>query len=348
MKKLIDQIIRLSSSFKGLKLMEVCGTHTVSIYKYGIISLLPSNIELISGPGCPVCVTETVFIDKAIEYLNRGYKILTFGDMVRVPGNKSSLEKQGSENVRVVYSPLDALDYAREHRQEKVIFLAVGFETTAPLIAAVVEEAKKNDLSNFFILSSLRLIPPALKYLLDSKEVDINGLLLPGHVATVTGIEDFKKIADKYGVVSVVSGFDAQDIMESIVFSLDMLHKNGEKLRIQYKKVVREEGNILAQGMMCNIFDIIDLNWRGLGKIEKSGLKLKPEYEIFDIESREPLKIDIAKENTGCRCSEIIKGLIKPRECALFDTKCNPQNPQGPCMVSSEGSCAAYYKYGRE
>ncbi len=348
MKKLIDQINRLASSFKKLKFMEVCGTHTVSIYRNGIPSMLPPNIDLISGPGCPVCVTEADFIDKAVEYLKRDYKILTFGDMLRVPGSVSSLDKQCSEGVKIVYSPLDALDYALEHKEEKVIFLAVGFETTSPLIAATVDEAKKKEVSNFFILSSLRLIPPALRCLLGSQEIDIDGFILPGHVAVIIGTEDFEDIADKYGIYGVVSGFEAQDIMESIYLLLSMLKSKKKKVYIQYKRVVKREGNLTARSKMKAVFDITDINWRGLGTIPQSGLRLKNEYKRFDIEEIEPLKIASVLENPACRCSDVIKGVIKPVECPLFNNGCRPEMPFGPCMVSSEGACSAYYKYCRE
>jgi len=346
--KLLNKIKELALNSSGLKFMEVCGTHTVSIYRNGIPSILPSNIDLISGPGCPVCVTEADFIDKAIEYLKKGYKILTFGDMLRVPGSGSSLDKQCSENVKIVYSPLDALDYALKHREEKTIFLAVGFETTSPLIAATVDEAKKREVSNFFILSSLRLIPPALRCLLNSREVDIDGLILPGHVAVITGTEDFENITDEYGICSVISGFEALDIMESIYLLLHMLKNKKEKFALQYKRVVKKEGNILAQEKMNSVFDIIDIDWRGLGEISKSGFKLKNEYKRFDIEEVDHLKIEHVLENPACRCSDIIKGIIKPVECSLFDNGCKPETPFGPCMVSSEGTCAAYYKYCRE
>jgi len=346
--RLLDKIKELALNFSGLKFMEVCGTHTVSIYRNGIPSILPPGIDLISGPGCPVCVTETEFIDKAIEYLKRGYKILTFGDMLRVPGSESSLNKECSEDVKIVYSPLDALDYALENKKEKVIFLAVGFETTSPLIAATVDEAKKNEADNFFILSSLRLMPPALRCLLDSQEVDIDGLILPGHVAVITGTEDFENIADEYEIPSVVSGFEALDIMESVYLLLHMLKNKKEKFALQYKRVVKKEGNILAQEKMYRVFGIVDIDWRGLGTIPQSGLRLRDEYKKFDIEEVEPLKIKSVLENPACRCSDVIKGVIKPVECPLFDNGCSPETPFGPCMVSSEGSCSAYYKYFRD
>ncbi len=348
MDRIISEIKKLALKQKGvLRFMEVCGTHTVSIFRYGIPSVLPENIKLISGPGCPVCVTDTDFIDKAIEYLRRGYKIFTFGDMLRVPGSKTSLEKEASQDIHIVYSPLDALFYALKNKNEKVLLLAVGFETTAPLIAATVLEAYNEKASNFFILSSLKLIPPALESLLKSGELNIDGLILPGHVAVIIGISSFKRIAEKYNMPSVISGFEAKDILETVFVLLGLI-KNKELFNVQYKRAVNDGGNISAQEMLKCVFDIDCINWRGLGNIHSSGLKLKEKYKSYDIERKEPLKIKISKQDSTCRCSDVIKGLITPHECGFFAKKCSPQNPLGPCMVSSEGTCSAYYKYCRE
>lgn len=327
--------------------MEVCGTHTVSIYKFGIPSILPASIKLISGPGCPVCVTEQDYIDKAIAYLKKGYKIFTFGDMVRVPGGRSSLEKETSNALKIIYSPLDALQYAKGNKKDKIILLAVGFETTAPLIAAVVEEAYHQKLSNFFIFSALKLIPPAIRNLLDSKEIKIDGFILPGHVSTIIGAHEFKEIAQNYNIPSVISGFEAEDIIESIYFLVSMLRDKKEFFKIQYRRVVKEEGNVLAKRKIQAIFDVVETKWRGLGRIDNSGLRLKPKYKMFDIEVMDDIRVGPVNIDSRCKCGDVIKGLLLPFECPLFGEICTPENPYGPCMVSSEGSCSAYYKYGR-
>jgi hydrogenase expression/formation protein HypD len=346
-RSIINQINQIASGLGEINLMEVCGTHTVSIYRFGIHSLLPKNIRLVSGPGCPVCVTEPDYIDKALEYLRRGYKIATFGDMVKVPASSGSLEKEASENLLVVYSPLDALDYAKRCEGQKVIFLGVGFETTAPLIAGVLQDAYKEGISNFYLLTSLRLIPPAIEFLLKSGEIKIDGFILPGHVSTVIGANAFEDIVDKYKVPSVISGFEAEDIIESVYLLLDMIREGRPHLKVQYKRAVRGEGNVLAKEAINDVFDVIDINWRGLGKIERSALALKGKYQKFDIEVIDPVQIKESKVDPRCRCGDVIKGLIEPFQCPLFEKVCNPQNPYGPCMVSSEGSCSAYYKYGR-
>lgn len=346
-RSIINKINQVASDLGEINLMEVCGTHTVSIFRFGIHSLLPKNIRLISGPGCPVCVTNVDYIDKALEYLRRGYKIATFGDMVKVPASSGSLEEEASENLLVVYSPLDALEHAKRESEQKLVFLGVGFETTAPLIAGVLQDAYEEGISNFYLLTSLRLIPPAIEFLLKSGEVKIDGFILPGHVSTVIGANAFEGIVDKYKVPSVISGFTAGDIVESIYLLLDMIREGRPRLIVQYKRAVRGEGNILAREAINDVFDVIDVDWRGLGKIERSGLGLKGKYQKFDIEKIEPVQIEESRVDPRCRCGDVIKGLIGPGECPLFEEVCNPQNPCGPCMVSSEGSCSAYYKYGR-
>jgi hydrogenase expression/formation protein HypD len=345
----IDRINDLTYSSDNINLMEVCGTHTVNIHRYGIKSILPENIKLISGPGCPVCVTSISYIDKAIEYAEIGYTILTFGDMLRVPGTNSSFEKEKAKGKKViiVYSPSQALEYAEKNPEEKCLFLAVGFETTAPLIAGIIEDAKKRNIKNLFFFSAHKLIPPAMKKILDLGEVNIDGFICPGHVSTIIGSKPYEFIANDYKIPCVIAGFEPLDIIQSIYFLLRGIYENKPSVFIQYQRVVKEEGNLEALRTLKKIFNISDGIWRGLGIIEKSELRIKEEFEKFDIEKRERIEISNSEENPKCRCGEVLRGLIEPTKCSLFAKECNPQNPIGPCMVSSEGTCSAYYKYGR-
>lgn len=327
-------------------IMEVCGSHTMAISKYGLRQIMPDNIRLISGPGCPVCVTAQNEIDSIIELANKNVTIATFGDLIRVPGNKSSLqaERAAGRDVKVFYSPIDALQYARENPTKEVVFIGIGFETTIPTVAVTIRAAKAENIKNYSVYCLHKTMPEALRALLVGGS-NVQGFLLPGHVSTITGKGIYEFIADEYGVGGVISGFEAKDILMSII----MLLKNYKKpsIEIQYKRVVREEGNIEAQKIIDEIFEPCDSTWRGLGKIAGSGLKIKGKYSDFDA----ALKFDIKPvgeniEAKGCRCGDVLKGFIIPHECPLFGKACTPENPVGPCMVSSEGSCAAFYKYG--
>lgn len=346
--RLLSAIHILAEEFQALHFMEVCGTHTMEIYKTGIPSLLPSNIKLLSGPGCPVCVTSEEFIDKAIAYIKEGYEILTFGDLYRVPGTSGSLETEGAGKVRIIYSPCESLEYAKNNPEKKFILLAVGFETTAPLFAAVVKDARKNNIKNLFLLCGLKLIPPVIAYLLDCKEIKIDGFLLPGHVSTIIGGNTFKQVCSRYKIPGVISGFEDKDILESIFMLLVLLKQKKEFLKIQYKRAVKEEGNVIALREVEEVFEKTRTKWRGIGEIENSGLMLRQKFKHYDISYIHPLKIESHPSNPRCRCGEVLKGIINPAECPLFGTICTPDTPQGPCMVSSEGSCAAVYKYGRK
>ncbi len=349
---LVEKILQTVKEKKQkITLMEVCGTHTTSIFRAGIRSLLPSNITLLSGPGCPVCVTPNHYLDKAIANSRLPDTIITtFGDMMKVPGSSSSLEeeKARSGDIRVVYSPLDSIKIARENPNKKIIFLGVGFETTAPLVASTILEAKEEGLSNLFVLSGHKLIPPAMIALLKSKEVNIDGFICPGHVSTIIGAEPYQPVAKKYGVPSVITGFEPVDLLEGILMLLTQI-VDGKKAKVEiaYTRAVKEEGNRRALSLMDEVFRIGDSQWRGMGIIPKSGFFIKDAFSDFDANKNIKAMVEETKEHPGCICGEILRGVKTPNECSLFGKVCTPENPVGPCMVSSEGTCAAYYKYGR-
>ncbi|MFN3966826.1 MAG: hydrogenase formation protein HypD [Endomicrobiia bacterium] len=340
-KKLVNE------NLQTITIMEVCGTHTMAIFRSGIRAVLPQSIKLISGPGCPVCVTSQEYIDKAIAYSRAGFIITTFGDMFRVPGSDSSLEKESSKgaDVRIVYSPYESIKIAKDNPDKRVIFLSVGFETTTPTIALTLLEAKKIGLKNWFLLCGNKLIPPAMKILAESPELKIDGFICPGHVSTVIGSKPYRFISEKYGIPCVITGFEPTDIFEGIFMLVKQLAEKRASVEVQYRRSVKPEGNPNAVKVMFDVFGIVDSNWRGIGIIPKSGLKLKKEYSEFDIEKVFDVEFETKKEPKGCICGEILKGIKNPTECLLFRKVCNPENPVGACMVSSEGTCSAYYKY---
>ena len=337
---------------KPVRLMEVCGTHTVAIFRQGVKELLPDGLSLISGPGCPVCVTAVEDIEKAMEISKKENVIFTtFGDMMRVPGIKKNLSEAKAEgsDIRVLYSPIDALKIASENKDKKIVFFATGFETTSPSVAATLFEADRKGINNFYIYSVHKLVPPALDALLCSGEVKIDGFIMPGHVSTIIGTRPYGFIAEKYRKPSVITGFEAGDILQGINMLLEQIASNRAEVEIQYKKVVREEGNPKAVALINEYFEPCDAYWRGIGTIPLSGLKLREKYKHRDINS--VIKIETSfisgpQEPKGCSCGEILKGIKTPDECPLFAGVCTPENPVGACMVSTEGSCAAYYKYG--
>ncbi|MBE3088644.1 MAG: hydrogenase formation protein HypD [Actinobacteria bacterium] len=335
---------------KSINIMEVCGTHTMEIARNGLKQLLPPEINLISGPGCPVCVTPINEIDNIIEILkDYDVSIFSFGDMIKVPGSSSSLayEKSIGKDVVICYSPLYALEFAENNPDKNVIFIAIGFETTAPLSSVIVKRASDKKLRNFFIYCTHKIIPPALKVLLKDKEVRIDGLLLPGHVSAIIGSKPYSFIAEDYKIPGVISGFDPEDILQAIKMILIQLQQKKPKIEIEYKSVVKEEGNTVAVNLILEVFQIQDSMWRGLGSIPKSGLKLKPDFSEFDAKLKFPTKKLNSREPKGCECGNVLKGIKKPDDCKLFAKSCTPDNPIGPCMVSSEGTCAAYYKFYR-
>jgi hydrogenase expression/formation protein HypD len=330
--------------------MEVCGGQTHSIIKNGIDQVLPPAIELVHGPGCPVCVTPLEQIDKAIAIASQPEVIFTsFGDMLRVPGSEKDLFIVKSEggDVRVVYSPLDAVKIARENPDRKVVFFAVGFETTAPNNAMAVWQAHREGLKNFSILVSHVLVPPAMKALLSSSKNRVQGYLAAGHVCTVMGWEEYEPIAAQYRVPIVVTGFEPVDILEGVLMVVQQLEKSEARVENQYTRVVRREGNRPAQDLIRRVFEISNRKWRGIGEIPASGLSLRPEFRAYDAEAIFEMGDIHVEEPAECISGLVLQGLKKPNECTAFGTKCTPQTPLGATMVSAEGACAAYYAYSR-
>ncbi|OIP38053.1 hydrogenase formation protein HypD [Candidatus Desantisbacteria bacterium CG2_30_40_21] len=350
-KRLVESINRLSD--KEIVLMEVCGTHTMAIFKHGIKKLLAPSIRLVSGPGCPVCVTAAQDIDVA-RWISRQKDVIftTFGDMIRVPGGASSLERQkGQEgaDIRVVYSILDALDIARNNPTKRVVFFGIGFETTAPSIASGIQLASKQGLDNFFVYSCHKLIPPAMKALLESGEVKIDGFICPGHVSTIIGAKPYEFIAEQYHIPCVITGFEPLDILQAILMLVKARESGQVGVEIQYTRAVKHEGNVVAQRILAEVFEPIDAVWRGIGVIPDSGLKIRQEYSRFDallqFEMPEMSDKSDLSNLSDCICGLILRGIAIPTDCPLFKTVCNTENPVGACMVSLEGTCAAYYKY---
>lgn len=334
-----------NSPVEKFNIMEICGTHTQSISKFGIRGLLYPKINLISGPGCPVCVTSEGYIDTSIEIIKRENVILTtFGDLMKVKGSSESLMEQRRKGVKVkiVYSPLDALKIAEENKNFEVVFLAIGFETTAPLIGLAVKRAKENNINNFSILSCLKIMKPVLKSILEDRDSKIDGIICPGHVAVITGADYFKFIKEEYNISAVVTGFESLDIVAAIYFLINQKESKFENL---YRECVTSYGNLVAKRIIEECFFIGDCIWRGIGKVENSALYLNKKYEEFDALKKFKLLIKEKKENS-CVCGEIILGKKRPIDCEFFGTKCTPSHPVGPCMVSSEGSCAIYFKFG--
>ena len=331
------------------KIMEVCGTHTVAIRRFGLQRLLPAGVKLVSGPGCPVCVTPDSYIDEAVALARQGVVVTSFGDMLRVPGSRSSLEKEraAGADIRAVYSPLDALKIAADSGRE-TIFLAVGFETTAPAISAVAMKTLEKKISNFSLLTALRLVPPALKALV-AADTRLSGFLLPGHVSAIIGKQAYDFL-NKHRLPGVISGFTAEDIISSLLLLLDMHNKGIYKVMNNYPRVVRDSGNEKSRQVLAEVFEPVDAEWRGLGFIANSGLDLKPAYASLDSRHRFAIKTESVPRRNGsrhgCRCGDVLRGLIDPPACPLFNKACRPDQPLGPCMVSTEGSCSAWVTYG--
>ncbi len=331
-----------------VKLMEVCGTHTVSIAKNGLRGVMPERVTLLSGPGCPVCVTANADIDTAIELARRPEVIVTtFGDMMKVPGSYSSLsrEKADGRDVRIVYSPLDALTLAEKNPDREVVFVAVGFETTAPLIAAAIMRAAEQGLENFSVYCAHKTVPAALEALVNDPEVQINGFILPGHVSTIIGSQPYEFLAEQYHVPGVITGFEPVDVLQGVYMLLKQLEEGRAEIEIAYHRGVLPEGNVHAREMVERVFTEVDADWRGIGVIPGTGLKIRAEYAHYDAVVRMPVTLPEPKEIKGCQCGDVLRGVILPFQCKLFGKGCTPEHPIGPCMVSSEGSCAAYYRY---
>ena len=336
-------------SKKPTRFMEFCGGHTVTIFRYGIRQLLPPTIDMVSGPGCPICVTANDDLDKAVALSQiPGVIIATFGDMLKVPGSYSSLEKAKAEGaeVQTVYSATDALDIAQANPDKSVVFLGIGFETTAPTIAASILQAEERGLKNYYVLSLHKVCPPVIKALLDSGEVELQGLVCPGHVSAVIGSKPWEFIAQEYGIPCVISGFEPLDILQCVEMLVEQVEKGESRVEIAYKRGVRPEGNKIALKLMGRVFEPSPARWRGMGEIAGSGLKIREEYKSFDAETKFDIKTAPAVEHKGCICGEILRGVKTPADCKLFAKACTPEKPVGPCMVSAEGSCSAYYLYG--
>ena len=339
----------LKYSERKIRMMEVCGGHTHTIFKYGLEQLLPKEIELIHGPGCPVCVLPINKVDECVELAEEKQVILTtFGDAIRVPGSKKSLLQAKAEgaDIRIVYSPMDALDIAVKNPGKDVVFFALGFETTMPSTALTVQEAKKQEVLNFSILCNHITIPQTLKALLDTDNLNLDAFIGPGHVNMIIGTEVYGFIVNQYKKPIVVSGFEPLDILQSISMLIKQLLENRCEIENQYKRVVSKKGNIIAQEAINNVYQIKEYSeWRGLGLIPESGVMLRNEYELYDAEKKYDLKTVNTPDPEKCQCGEVLQGFLKPYECKLFGKECTPHNPIGALMVSSEGSCAAYYNY---
>ncbi|HEY5525232.1 MAG TPA: hydrogenase formation protein HypD [Clostridium sp.] len=348
-KKLVEKLNNISK--EKMNIMEVCGTHTMAIFRYGIRDVLPPNINLISGPGCPVCVTPQSYIDTALTLSEeKDVIIATFGDMMKVPGKKGSLSKRKAEgaDIRIVYSPMDCLEMASKNPSKKIVFLSVGFETTAPMTAVTAMEARKNKLSNLFFFTAHKIVPPAMEALVQDKELKIDGFLLPGHVSAIIGTKPYEFLSKDYNIPGVVTGFEPLDILQGLSTLVSLISKKDYRIENEYKRIVKTEGNSIAEEYLNKAFNIVDSSWRGLGRIPNSGLEFNSEYEAFDALKHFKINYEEYDGSPGCKCGEILKGKIKPTDCPLFKKLCTPENPVGSCMVSSEGTCAAYYRYNKD
>jgi hydrogenase expression/formation protein HypD len=350
-RRLSERIAGLVEPGRRYKVMEVCGGHTHTIYKHGIEDLLPPEVELVHGPGCPVCVIPMGRQDDALAIAERPEVIFTtFGDMMRVPSSNGSLldAKARGADVRMVYSPLDALKVARENPDREVVFFAIGFETTTPSTALTLLRARAEGIRNFFVFANHVTIIPAIRAILDSPDLRLDGFIGPGHVSTVIGIRPYRFIARDYGRPVVVSGFEPLDVLQGAYMVLRQLAEGRSEVENQYTRVVREEGNPNALRAIAQTMELrTTFEWRGLGFISQSALKLRPEFADWDAELRYEIPGVRVADPKACQCGEVLKGVIKPWECKVFGTACTPERPIGTCMVSSEGACAAYYNYGR-
>ena len=341
----------VSVADRPVKIMEVCGGHTHAIFKYDLNDLFPNELTALHGPGCPVCVTPIAKIDRAIAMARLPNVTLTsYGDMLRVPGSQTNLliEKARGADVRIVYSPLDALRFARERPDREVIFFAIGFETTAPANALALKRAHREGIENFSLVSNHVLVAPAMKAVLDAPDVQIDGFVAPGHVSTIIGTRPYEFIIRDYGLPVVVSGFEPLDLLQSFLMVLRQLHDGRAEVENQYTRSVRPEGNVEALDVLADIFEPCDLEWRGLGWIPSSGLRIRDRYAKFDAERRFDVEVATPNaDNPACICGDVLRGAKQPHDCKVFGSACTPETPIGACMVSSEGACAAEFLYGR-
>jgi len=342
-------IRRIEESLGGrqVSLMEVCGTHTMAIQRFGLRSLLPKNLKLLSGPGCPVCVTPNELVDLAIAYaMKQGVILATFGDMAKVPGSSTSLlkAKAAGGRVQIVYSTMDAVKLAEENPDKQIVFFGIGFETTAPTIAAAILQAEQNGLRNFFVVTAAKTIPLAMEALLQG-EVRIDGFICPGHVSVIIGSNAYRHIAEGYHAPCIITGFEPLDILQAAEMLVQQVRDGRADVENQYSRVVHEDGNAAARGILEKVFEARDANWRGIGVIPGTGLGIRSEYARFDAQVQIPVETEKTVENKLCICGLVLKGAKEPTDCRLFAKRCTPENPVGACMVSGEGACAAYYKY---
>ncbi len=345
---LLDGLRRRDYGGRTLRFMEICGTHTVAFFRLGLRHLLPASLQLISGPGCPVCVTANQDIDRAIWLAQQpNVLVATFGDLLRVPGSRSSLlmERSRGADVRMVYASFDALQMARDNPQKEIVFLGIGFETTAPTVAAAILQASREGLHNFSVFSSHKLLPPAMRALLDGEGLNLDGFLCPGHVSTIIGAAAYEEVVARYGIPCVVTGFEALDLLQGIHLLVDQALSRVPRVLNPYTRGVSWEGNRAAQKLLREIFEPADTVWRGLGLIPESGLRIRKDWERFDAMRRFDMPPLESREHPGCRCGEVLRGVMTPPQCGLFRKACSPETPLGPCMVSSEGTCGAYYRY---
>ena len=334
---------------RPVRLMEFCGGHTHAIFRHGLRQLLPPTVRLSSGPGCPVCVTADADLDRAIALAKLPQVILTtFGDMLQVPGSYGSLQtaKADGADVRMVYSTLDALQIAREHPERQVIFLGVGFETTAPTVAASVLQAEVEGLPNYYVLSLHKLTPPATRAILDAGETRLAGIIGPGHVTAIIGSQAWEFLPRDYGVPCAIAGFEPLDILRAVEALVEMANSGRPAIVNTYSRGVRPRGNVVAGEILYRVFETTEAEWRGLGRVPGSGLALRAEYARFDAARAFPVDPGPTRSPAGCRCGDVVRGALEPPECPLFGRVCTPARPRGPCMVSAEGACAAWYRYG--
>lgn len=344
---LIESIGKLAPA-GGATLMEVCGTHTVAIARNGIRNLMPQGTRLASGPGCPVCVTSNRDIDTVIALARiPNVTIATFGDMTRVPGSTSSLlkEQAAGRSVQIVYSPLDALALAAQHPEREIVFVGVGFETTTPLVAMAIKRAAAADLKNFTVFAAHKNMPGALEAIINDPQLKLDALILPGHVSTIIGAAPYEFLAKKYGIPGVITGFEPVDVLQGIAMIMRQLREGRAEIEIAYARGVMPQGNPTALAAIDEVFETCPAIWRGLGRIDGSGYRIRDEFARFDAVRRFQPDVEPTQDPKGCRCGDVLRGIMTPSECPLFRTVCTPENPVGPCMVSSEGSCAAYYRY---
>jgi hydrogenase expression/formation protein HypD len=333
------------------RLMEFCGSHTAAILKFGLRQLLPPEINMLSGPGCPVCVTDQADIDRAIALAKMpGVILCTFGDMLKVPGSYGSLAEARADgcDVRTVYSTLDALQIARDNKARPVIFLGVGFETTAPTIAASILQAKSEGINNYSVFSLAKICPPVMKALLDGGEIKIDGIICPGHVSAIIGAKPYEFIPRDYSIACVIAGFEPVDILMAVDMLLKQIESQKPAVEIAYSRGVSASGNLVAQKLMEDVFEPATSSWRGVGEVAASGLAISPSYADYDAAHLFKMNVGPAREQPGCRCGDVLRGAIQPDQCPLFRHICTPERPVGPCMVSGEGACSSYYLYGED